>query len=217
MTMMKFLTTMLTGPLPWVILGALAMAGVWMLVRRAKRVRRQSRMLCAGLREIGEFAVEEARCTMVHCTKEPRRFFGKELPWMRERLIFTVDVVVKIGVDFDDVIAQVDALRRKITLQLPPLRILSAAPDYDSMTVLDEKTGVFAQRRLEWHRDAMQHLTQEAEERVRLSDAFLRAEESLNMRLQAFVGKLYDLTEYDLTIIPDGGQQAEEAVFPSAS
>lgn len=202
---MSLLADVLTGAgnvIPWALLGAAAAAYILTRIRRMQQVKRKSRMLCAGLRDIGELAVEEARCTLVHCTKEPRRFFGRELPLMRERCIFAIDVVVKLGFDFDAIEVQVNSLRREITLRLPAMRLLSAAVDYDSMNVLDEKTGMFAVPKLEWHRDAMQHLTQEAIGRVRGSDAFSRARASAGIRLEAFVGKFFDLSEYRLNIIP---------------
>lgn len=205
---MSLLPDVLSGVgsvIPWMLLGAVVMAYIIMRVRRMQQVKRRSRMLSAGLRDIGEFAVEEARCTLVHCTKEPRRFFGRELPLMRERCIFTIDAVVKIGFDFDAIEVQLCRLRREITLRLPAIRLLSTALDYDSMHVLDEKTGMFAVPKLEWHRDAMQHLTQEAIDRVCRSDAFSRAQASAVIRLEAFVGRFFDLSEYRLNIVPAEG------------
>lgn len=195
------------NPLFWLLI----IAGLVVLVRlkcqRDKRLKQQSGMLATGLRDMGEMAVEEVRCTLAHCTKEPRRFFGKELPLVRERCIFTVDVVVRIGFDFEAVEARVDNVRRRIVLRLPAMRVLSTAVDYESMAVLDEKTGLFARPRLEAHREAMQHLTQEAEDKARVYGAFERAQSSAKTRLEAFVGKLYDLTVFDLTILQADGTQ----------
>lgn len=199
-----------TSPLLWMLLGAVA-ALFWLLHRRQK-VRRQSRMLGARLRDMGELAVEEARITLVHCTREPRRLFGRELPLMREQCIFAVDAVIRAGFDFDAIGVQVSSLRRRITLRLPEMRILSNAIDYESMQVYDEKTGVFARPKLEWHRDSMLHLCREAEEKVREYGLFERAKASARLRLEAFVGQLYDLTAYTLLIVfADGEQQRAEA------
>ena len=54
-------------------------------MHRRQKAQRQSRLLGTRLRDIGEMAVEEARITLVHCTREPRRLFGMELPLMREQ------------------------------------------------------------------------------------------------------------------------------------
>lgn len=207
---MNRILAFITSPLLWMLLGAAAaLAFVVWLLRRRQKTQRQSRLLNTRLREIGELAVEEARVTLVHCTKEPRRLLGKELPLVREKCIFAVDAVVRIGFDFDDIRVQADHLRRRITLQLPPLRVLSSAIDYESMQVFDEKTGVFARPKLEWHRASMLHLTQEAEARVSEYGAFARARGSAQLRLEAFVGKLFDLTEYSLEIVfSDGERQA---------
>ena len=195
----------------WLILGAIAVVCIWRSIHRVQHVKRTSRMLDAQLRDIGELAVEEVRCTMVHCTKEPRRFFGMETPWTREQYIFTVDVIIKIGFDVDDIDVRVSNLRKKITMNLPAMRVLSSAVDYESATMLDEKTGVFAGKKLMRQFEAVHDLVREAEARVRGYGAFERAEASAKTRLEAFVAKLYDLTEYDLRIIPAGGVQEDAA------
>ena len=198
----------LTSPLLWMLLGAIAALGVilWLLHRRQK-AQRQSRLLGTRLRDIGEMAVEEARVTLVHCTREPRRLFGMELPLMREQCIFAVDVVVKAGFNFDEIRAQVDHFRRHITLRLPEMRLLSSAIDYGTMQIYDEKTGVFARPKLEWHRESMLELCHEAEAKARIYGILDRARESARLRLEAFVGQLYDLTAYTLLIIQADGER----------
>lgn len=198
----------LTSPLLWMLLGAIAALGVilWLLHRRQK-AQRQSRLLGTRLRDIGEMAVEEARVTLVHCTREPRRLFGMELPLMREQCIFAVDVVVKAGFNFDEIRAQVDHFRRHITLRLPEMRLLSSAIDYGTMQIYDEKTGVFARPKLEWHRESMLELCHEAEAKARIYGILDRARDSARLRLEAFVGQLYDLTAYTLLIIQADGER----------
>lgn len=205
---MKRILMFFTSPLLWMLLGAIAALGVvlWLLHRR-QRAQRQSRLLGARLRDIGEMAVEEARITLVHCTREPRRLFGMELPLMREQCIFAVDVVVKAGFNFDEIRVQVDNLRRRITLRLPEMRILSSAIDYGTMQIYDEKTGVFARPKLEWHRESMLELCHEAEAKARVYGIIDQARDSARIRLEAFVGQLYDLTAYTLLIVQaDGGR-----------
>ena len=205
---MKRILTFFTSPLLWMLLGAIAALGVvlWLLHRR-QRAQRQSRLLGARLRDIGEMAVEEVRITLVHCTREPRRLFGMELPLMREQCIFAVDVVVKAGFNFDEIRAQVDNLRRRITLRLPEMRILSGAVDYGTMQIYDEKTGVFARPKLEWHKESMLELCHEAEAKARVYGILDRARDSARIRLEAFVGQLYDLTAYTLLIIQADGER----------
>ena len=205
---MNRILTFFTSPLLWMLLGAIAALGVvlWLLHRRQK-AQRQSRLLDTRLRDIGEMAVEEARVTLVHCTREPRRLFGMELPLMREQCIFAVDVVVKAGFNFDEIRAQVDHFRRHITLRLPEMRLLSSAIDYGTMQIYDEKTGVFARPKLEWHRESMLELCHEAEAKARIYGILDRARDSARLRLEAFVGQLYDLTAYTLLIIQADGKR----------
>lgn len=205
---MNRILTFFTSPLLWMLLGAIAALGVvlWLLHRQQK-AQRQSRLLGTRLRDIGEMAVEEARVTLVHCTREPRRLFGMELPLMREQCIFAVDVVVKAGFNFDEIHSQVDHFRRRITLRLPEMRLLSSAIDYGTMQIYDEKTGVFARPKLEWHRESMLELCHEAEAKARVYGILDRARDSARLRLESFVGQLYDLTAYTLLIIQADGER----------
>ncbi|MBQ2952256.1 MAG: DUF4230 domain-containing protein [Clostridia bacterium] len=212
---MERILTFFASPLLWMLLGAVAaLACAGWLVHRRQKAQRQSRLLGTRLRDIGEMAVEEARVTLVHCTREPRRLFGMELPLMREQCIFAIDVVVKAGFNFDEIHVQVDNFRRRITLRLPEMRILSSAVDYGSMQIYDEKTGVFARPKLEWHKESMLELCHEAEAKARVYGILDRARDSARLRLEAFVGQLYDLTACTLLIIPAGGVADDER--PSA-
>ena len=167
-----------------------------------------SRMLSARLRDISELCVEEMRCTLIHSTKEPRRFFGKDLPLVRERAIFVVDAVVKIGFNFDQIQVKVDNWHKKITLHLPEMRVISNAIQYDTMMVLDEKTGIFATPHIEWFRDSMNDLCNEAEEKAKDWGVFDRAKASTRDRLTILVGKFFDLSEYALEIFfADGSHE----------
>ena len=204
---MNRILMLFTSPLLWMLLGAIAALVVLWLLHRRQKAQRQSRLLGTRLRDIGEMAVEEARVTLVHCTREPRRLFGMELPLMREQCIFAVDVVVKAGFNFDEIRAQVDHFRRHITLRLPEMRLLSSAIDYGTMQIYDEKTGVFARPKLEWHRESMLELCHEAEAKARIYGILDRARDSARLRLEAFVGQLYDLTAYTLLIIQADGER----------
>ena len=209
---MERILTFFASPLLWMLLGAVAaLACAGWLVHRRQKAQRQSRLLGTRLRDIGEMAVEEARVTLVHCTREPRRLFGVELPLMREQCIFAIDVVVKAGFNFDEIRVQVDDFRRRITLRLPEMRILSSAVDYGNMQIYDEKTGVFARPKLEWHKESMLELCHEAEAKALVYGILDRARDSARLRLEAFVGQLYDLTACTLLIIQaDGEQQRAE-------
>lgn len=205
---MNRILTFLASPLLWMLVGAGAAAALFWLLHRRQKVIRQTRLLGTRLRDIGELAVEEARITLVHCTREPRRLFGRELPLTREQCIFAVDAVIRAGFDFDKIDVQVNRFQRRIILRLPQMRILSNAIDYESMQVYDEKTGVFARPKLEWHRESMLHLCREAEAKALGYGLFDRAKASAKLRLEAFVGSLWDLTDYTLLIVFADGEQA---------
>ena len=194
------------------IIGGLAVGltaiAVVKMISRYRKKRQHSRMLGAQLRDISELAVEEMRCSLVHSTKEFRQLFAMELPLVRERLIFVVDAVVKIGFNFDDIHVKVDEWHKKIVLQVPEMKVLSNAILYDSVRLLDEKTGVFAKRRMEGVMNSLDHLLKEAEENARNWGVFDRAKASARDRLTILVGKFFDLTRYEVQFVFADGSQA---------
>ena len=215
---MNTVMKVISSPLVWMITGVVAtivlVTALALFLRKLKEVRRNSRLLGARLRDIGEFAVEEARCTVVHCTKEPRHFFTMELPLIRERCIFAVDVIVKIGFDFDEIDVQVDVPHKQIVMKLPEMRILSSAVDFESLVLYDEKTSVFGHPRMEYICDSMQGIQTEAERKLVDIGAYERAEENAKLRLEAFVAKLFNLTEYRLVIYPNGEGRSAAMTLP---
>ena len=178
------------------------------MINRYRKHRQYSRMLGAQLRDISELAVEEMRCSLVHCTKEPRRFFTKDLPFVRERLIFVVDAVVKVGFNFDEIQVKVNEWQKKIILQVPEIKILSNEIQFDSMKTLDEKTGVFAKPQNDCYKDSMLVMCQLAESKARDWGVFDRAKASAKDRLTILVGKFFDLSRYDLQIVFADGSHA---------
>ena len=176
---------------------------------RKRGLQRHSRLLGAQLHDIGELVVEEMCCSVVHCTKEPRTFFGKDLPWNREQLILVVDVRIKVGFDFDAIRVDVNDRLKKIVLHLPEMQVSSNEILFETMEIFDEKTGVFARQTANVNRENHQHLKAKALEMVERWGIYDRAKESAQKRLEKFVGKLYDLNRYQLIIVYADQSQSE--------
>ena len=209
MDLMNEVNTFSNGAIIGGLAIGIAAATVAKLVKDWRKQRQHSRMLGAQLRDISELAVEEMRCSLVHSTKEFRQFFAKELPFVRERLIFVVDAVVKVGFNFDDIQIKVDEWHKRIVLRVPEMKVLSNEIKFDSMETLDEKTGVFAKPQNDNYKVSMSELCQLAEDRARDWGVFERAKASARDRLTLLVGKFYDLTRYEVQVIfPDNSQVA---------
>lgn len=99
----------------------------------------------AEIQDIGELATVEYLYTDAAKFEDPKKLFGKELPFEFTTKSFVVkwDGVIKAGVDITQVTAEADDAEKKIVVKLPKATILSNEIDDDSVEVLDEKDGLF--------------------------------------------------------------------------
>ncbi|MCI5920163.1 MAG: DUF4230 domain-containing protein [Roseburia sp.] len=99
----------------------------------------------AEIQDIGELATVEYLYTDAAKFEDPKKLFGKELPFEFTTKSFVVkwDGVIKAGVDITQVTAEADDTEKKIVVKLPKAKILSNDIDDDSVEVLDEKDGLF--------------------------------------------------------------------------
>ena len=56
-----------------------------------------------GFEDIGELATQEARCTEVNVTDQSKKLFGIKIPFTQSKYIYSYDVVVKAGIDFNKI------------------------------------------------------------------------------------------------------------------
>lgn len=99
----------------------------------------------SDIQEIGELATVEYLYTDAGKFEDPKKLFGKELPFEFTTKSFIVkwDGTIKAGVDITQVTAEVNDTEKKITVHIPKAKILSNEVDDDSVEVLDEKAGLF--------------------------------------------------------------------------
>ncbi|WP_075680636.1 DUF4230 domain-containing protein [Roseburia sp. 831b] len=99
----------------------------------------------AEIQDIGELATVEYLYTDAAKFEDPKKLFGKELPFEFTTKSFVVkwDGVIKAGVDITQVTEEADDTEKKIVVKLPKAKILSNDIDDDSVEVLDEKDGLF--------------------------------------------------------------------------
>ena len=114
------------------VLGALMIAAVALTVLFALGVIRTGSAGSGAavtefeLRDIGELATEAASITIVQPVKSSRTIGGIELPGSQNTYNLTYALVLKAGLDFDQIVLKVDGQAHTITLKMPEVRILSA-------------------------------------------------------------------------------------------
>lgn len=70
-------------------------------------------------------------------------FYGWKVPFTTKRFIVSYDGVILAGVDLEEARVEVDQQAKRITVTLPPSRILSHQIPEDSIQVFDETRNIF--------------------------------------------------------------------------
>ena len=76
-------------------------------------------------------------------TDNVKWLFGWTRPFSGTSLLVTYDGSIKAGIDLSEVQVDVDEEARKITITLPPSRIMDNSIPQESITVLEVKNGLF--------------------------------------------------------------------------
>lgn len=94
------------------------------------------------IQEIGELATYEYMYTDAGKFENPKKIFGKNIPFTTKSFIAKWNGVIKAGVDINEIKAEVDKNNKKIIVHMPKAEILSHEIDEDSVETLDQKDGL---------------------------------------------------------------------------
>ena len=151
-----------------------------------------------GFEDMGELATQTAYCTQVSVTEASRELFGVTIPFTQSKYIYSYDVIIKAGFDFQEITYTVDQEAKTITVQLPQAKILSSEVDMDSFQVYHEAESIFRPITLEENNQALAALKQAAEENAVANGLLEQARANAETILNGFFGQAYDLDEYEI-------------------
>lgn len=101
------------------------------------------RAINSEIQDIGELATVEYLYTDAGKFEDPKKLFGKNIPFTTKSFIVKWDGCIKAGVDISQVTAEVNDTDKEIIVHIPNAKILSHEIDNDSIETLDEKDGLF--------------------------------------------------------------------------
>lgn len=116
----------------------------------------ESKTTKIGFEDIGELDTQVAYCTVVDVIEDPRKIFGMEVPFTKSKYIYSYDVVVKAGLNFDEI--EYDITKNKIKIKMPEVYITDSYIDEASGKVYHEKESIFSPITLEEEMTARQDL-----------------------------------------------------------
>ena len=92
--------------------------------------------------------------------------FGFTLPLTSNKIVFTYEGTISLGVDFTKITYEIDNEEKKITVNLPEVEILANEIDASSFTVPYESVSIFNQEHMKDVTDLIDDLKQSKAEKV---------------------------------------------------
>lgn len=156
----------------------------------------ESRTTKLGFEDIGELATQTAYCTEVNVTEAARELFGMTIPFTQSKYIYSYDIQIKAGLDFEEIEWEVNG--STIEVRLPETKILSSEIDLDSFKVYLEDESIYREITLEENNEALKSMKQSAEDDAVANGLLENARSNAETILTGFFGNVYDVDEYEI-------------------
>ena len=158
-----------------------------------KSLSSESRITKLGFEDMGELATQAAYCTMVEDTEAARDLFGVEIPFTQSRLIYSYDVIVRAGLDFEQIEWSVDEPNKVIEVKLPEIRVLNSELDTESFKLYLEDESIFRRISMEENNDSMIEMEENACRQAVGNGLLDEARANAEAILRSFFAGVYDL------------------------
>lgn len=157
----------------------------------------ESKTTKIGFEDIGELATQTAYCTELSVTDNARKLFGVNIPFTQSQYIYSYDIIIKAGFDFEDI--EWEKNETSIKVKLPEPKVLSNEINLDSFKIYHEDESIFNQITMTENNEAMKELQQKAEENAIANGLLDNARTNVETILTSFFGNVYDLEKYEIT------------------
>lgn len=161
-----------------------------------------------GFEDIGELATQAAYLTIVEDIDASRELFGVKIPFTQTEIIYSYDVAVKAGLDFDQVEWEVNDEAKEIQVTMPEIRVLSSEVDLESFKLYHENWSHFRPIRTEEFNAAAQAMKVEAQNRAVENGLLDNAQENAERVIQGFIHQNFDPQEYKIVFEYEKGAAA---------
>lgn len=163
-----------------------------------KSLSSESRITKLGFKDMGELATQTAYCTMVEDTEAARDLFGVEIPFTQSRLIYSYDVIVRAGLDFEQIEWSVDEPNKVIEVKLPEIKVLNSELDTESFKLYLEDESIFRRISMEENNDSMIEMEENARRQAVGNGLLGEARANAEAILRSFFAGVYDLEKYEI-------------------
>ena len=137
-----------------------------------------------GFEDIGELDTQVAYCTVVDVIDDPREIFGVEVPFTKSKYIYSYDVVVKAGLDFEKM--DWKETGGKIKVKMPEVNVTDSYIDEKSGRIYHEEESIFSPITLEEQMLARAELVETGVNDAIANGLFDKAKENAEKMLASF-------------------------------
>ena len=137
-----------------------------------------------GFEDIGELDTQVAYCTVVDVIDDPREIFGVEVPFTKSKYIYSYDIVVKAGLDFEKM--DWKETGGKIKVKMPEVYVTDSYIDEKSGRIYHEEESIFSPITLEEQMLARAELVETGVYDAIANGLFDKAKENAEKMLASF-------------------------------
>lgn len=149
-----------------------------------------------GLEDLGELATQSCTTTEIESTEESRKLFNIKIPLTTSRAIYSYNVKIKAGYDFEKITWE--EKNNAIYVQLPKVRVLSKELVMDSMKVYYEKESIFRPITMKEENDGKVDMVKRAEKSAIEGGLFVEAEKNAKRIIKSFFLSNSKYENYDI-------------------
>ncbi|MGN1343612.1 MAG: DUF4230 domain-containing protein [Traorella sp.] len=152
-----------------------------------------------GFEDIGELTTQVAYTTNVEVIDESKKIFNKiEIPFTQSKYIFSYNVEIKAGINFEKLNWNKDEKNKTITISMPEAEILGETLLFDSFKIYHEQESIFCRVSLKDINDSQQDLVDKARTDAIANGLLTKAEENAKTLIVSFLGQEYNLNEWNI-------------------
>ncbi len=177
---------------------AIALIIVGLVIGSKTSFTTESKTTNLSFEDIGQLATQEAYATEVNHTEDARTFFGIEIPLTKSKQVYSYDVIIKAGFNFEQIQPAIDHDKKMITVQMPEPQVLSNEIVEDSLKVYVEDESIFKKITLEDTSEARKIMKENAEKSAIEKGLFKSAKANAETLLEAFIRENEDFNEYQI-------------------